>query len=56
MTKTPLKCYLLVTTISGALNNAFERTGGHCGRTVRAMNRARGGAERAPRQAAQLGR
>jgi hypothetical protein len=37
-------------------NNTFERTGGHRGRAVLAMNCALGGAERAPCQAAQLNR
>ena len=37
-------------------NNALERTNGQRGRAVRAMNCARGGAERVPCQAAQQGR
>ena len=37
-------------------NNALERTGGHRGRAVLAMNCVLGGAERAPCLAAQLGR
>jgi hypothetical protein len=37
-------------------NNTFERTVGHRGRAVLAINCALGGAELAPWQAAQLGR
>ena len=37
-------------------NNALERTGGHCGRAVLAINCVLGGAEWAPSHAAQLNR
>jgi hypothetical protein len=37
-------------------NHALEWTGNHSGRAVLAMDCARGGAERAPCHAAQLGR